>query len=519
VEAVTKLVKLPMSAKYIRDFASLPQDNNHSSASSDPVGPAHLALVCNVSAQILKEDSRFDALLKASLLHNEGPHSLSNNVKHQVILQFSKDYWNKIIEVIYGDRDIIQDLPSGLKDRLEKLILEILSITRSSPNATAAAATPTDHVQASDFIRLPPHKYDFNRDVFRKAERFLESPHLMSSAAGDDKQLVEELKSILKKHKPVIRSIPQFLQDMRLDTIPEVRFEAPSKEDGGEDGFQVVTSKRSLKKKFQKYSEKCQYGFRCRKGFECTFSHSSQQLEFFKVQPNAGIRSTYKHKECDHWSGVKGGGAGCKYKGPLSYMCPYAHGTFCLKCQKDADGGHCILNCPDNQTQPAQAQQGVSVSQSHKLWIPKEKGGGVQMPIRRVVTPTLAEMEQKWPRNNSNGEGGGAFGGGGGGGGFGNGRMASGMSSSGMPWGMSSGMSPQRAFYYHDPGRYVDVGCLDNVQNRNNNDNNNHVGGGGGGVWRRPSWAPPLEEDNFGDNGAGYYSNTPRSMYPPPGFY
>jgi hypothetical protein len=136
------------------------------------------------------------------------------------------------------------------------------------------------------------------------------------------------------------------MKDMRLDYIPDSRFEAPSNEDEGEEGFQVVVRKKHDKKKTQMYSEACKYSFRCKRGFLCTYFHSPQEAEFFKIQPDSNVRLTYKHRVCEHYMGLRGT-AGCKFKGAFSYLCSWAHGTYCLICKCDDDGGHNLHKCPE----------------------------------------------------------------------------------------------------------------------------------------------------------------------------
>jgi hypothetical protein len=196
VEAATKLLKLPMSGRYI-------QDNKNQLCT---VGPAHLALVCNVSAQILKEDSRYDHLTKMNGMdggggghghghghghshsHSNGSSNNNNGKSHNITFAFSKENWERVVNLMYGGDGsaIAKDLPPSMKQELEGILMDILN-----KNALGE-------------IKYTP-KYDFNKDVFHKAETCLISPHYPG-------EKVEDLVQILNRHGPFIRSVPQFLQ-------------------------------------------------------------------------------------------------------------------------------------------------------------------------------------------------------------------------------------------------------------------------------------------------------------------
>jgi len=320
VKAFTQLVRMPMAGIYFRD-----NDGDKSRLT-------HLVIVCSVGKLILKEDSRSDFHYKTNKTETTQHSHKKNSTFH-----FSIEQWERIPRIL-NLAFLLEDpgdFNTRVKADVEGLIQEILQSSQT-------------------YIDNP--KYDFNSEVYHRIEETLTLPPHPASTHAKLQQnptsgpslitptLKEQMEEYIRKYRPTLRSLPQFLQDCKLDEQHddiEPIVEAQGMDDDGEGQYTVHTGKRLHKKKFQKYSQECKYSFRCTSGFKCPFDHSDKEKEFFKLQTNPSLRKTYKFKACDHYANAK-----CKYKNGTSYMCPFAHGNFCITCKCDADGGHNSRTCP-----------------------------------------------------------------------------------------------------------------------------------------------------------------------------
>lgn len=284
VESATTLLRLPISGRFVHGRG----DDNEKTT--------HLALVCNVTARILKEDSRCE---KATPDHNGSR------------IQLRDEHWWKIMELLGSWLD--NDTGQYVKQEIESILEDVMRLHSGDVKCIT--------------------KYDFNKDIFQKAETTLINKKHLNE---DDVML-----KTIRKHSPLIRSVPQFLQDMRLHDIRDLAIEAPAIDDDGDGDFLIATQHRQPRRKAQMYSIPCKYGFRCSKGFKCTHAHTDKEAEFFKMHTDATYRPSYKFKECDHFKDGK-----CRFNGRLSYLCPFSHGVYCLICKCDDDGGHDRVNCP-----------------------------------------------------------------------------------------------------------------------------------------------------------------------------
>jgi len=122
-------------------------------------------------------------------------------------------------------------------------------------------------------------KYDFNSDVYKKVQVALCLDKLTSNNMDISQNLKDGLENIIRRYKPELRSLVQFVQDMRIEDFPDIetQIESPANEDDGQGGYTVQGPRRANRRKFQKYSQECRYSFRCTNGFKCGYSHTDKR--------------------------------------------------------------------------------------------------------------------------------------------------------------------------------------------------------------------------------------------------
>ena len=73
--------------------------------------------------------------------------------------------------------------------------------------------------------------------------------------------------------------------------------QAHADSDNAADSFTEVKSSSAARKPGPKYSTPCHYEFSCLKGRRCDYTHSQEQIDFFKANDGKG-RKGYKSKPC-----------------------------------------------------------------------------------------------------------------------------------------------------------------------------------------------------------------------------
>ncbi|CAG7832948.1 unnamed protein product [Allacma fusca] len=105
--------------------------------------------------------------------------------------------------------------------------------------------------------------------------------------------------------------------------------------------FQPV--KQKTKKNHTRYSEHCMYRFWCKNGIQCRYTHSPEEKEYFKKNPQIGPMQRYRYKSrfCTL--------AYCDYR-DRPYLCPFAHDVKEVRCLRCLEIGlHWTDECPLNQ--------------------------------------------------------------------------------------------------------------------------------------------------------------------------
>ena len=173
--------------------------------------------------------------------------------------------------------------------------------------------------------------YEFNLDVFKKAEQLKSKldkcVHVQTFLEYSQNE--EDYSSLLfygdvcpGDKKNSTEDMEEYQKDL-IDSSSPTTFE---------------TMKQKPKKRHTKYSDKCVYGFRCAQSERCSYSHTAQEKEYFKVNQQVKPEKRYLHKSkmCNR--------PNCEFS-LRSYLCPFAHDikeARCLKCKKY---GHLTDSC------------------------------------------------------------------------------------------------------------------------------------------------------------------------------
>lgn len=97
--------------------------------------------------------------------------------------------------------------------------------------------------------------------------------------------------------------------------------------------------KKSKKAQIYIYSTQCVHSYWCRDGLKCNYTHTDEEKKFFKANPDASYRYSYKSRACTF-------GERCKHKGNEK-MCKFAHGLLEARCAKcKVIGEHWADECP-----------------------------------------------------------------------------------------------------------------------------------------------------------------------------
>ena len=109
----------------------------------------------------------------------------------------------------------------------------------------------------------------------------------------------------------------------------------PEMRDG--DGDYILKERKRVKPRMV-IPMQCYHHFTCPRGLQCQYSHTEEEREFFRIQPDETKRRRYKITRCTLTN--------CPYR-DKTYLCGWAHSleeSRCPCCRKQ--GEHWMQDCP-----------------------------------------------------------------------------------------------------------------------------------------------------------------------------